>query len=98
MDLNDFWYRDVQSAAKLEGVRLHDLRHTVGSVGAGAGLSMLIIANVLGHKQVSTTERYSRVSRGSLHDAADRISEEVAALGGQDGQVVRMKAASGSNN
>lgn len=91
VNLNDFWYREVQEKAKLQGVRLHDLRHTVGATGAGAGLSMLLISNVLGHKQVSTTERYSHVSRGPLHDAADRISGDIAAaMNGNDGDVVDM--------
>jgi len=97
VNLNDFWYREVQEKEKLQekanfqGVRLHDLRHTVGATGAGAGLSMLLIANVLGHKQVSTTERYSHVSRGPLHDAADRISGDIAAaMNGASGEVVDM--------
>jgi site-specific recombinase XerD len=83
----------VIPAAKLEGVRLHDLRHTVGSVGAGAGLSMLMIGTVLGHKQVSTTERYSHVARGPLHEAADRISSEIAAtMNGKTAKVTKMPA------
>lgn len=40
------------------GVRLHDLRHTVGSYAHDAGLSQRAIADLLGHKQLSTTERY----------------------------------------
>ena len=93
VNLSMFWHNDVISAAKLEGVRLHDLRHTVGSVGAGAGLSMLMIGNVLGHKQVSTTERYSHLARGPLHDAADRISGEIAAAldGKPEAQVVDLR-------
>lgn len=79
VNLSMFWHRDVISAAKLEGVRLHDLRHTVGSVGASAGLSTLMIKGVLGHKRAETAERYSHVARGPLHDAADLISREIAA-------------------
>lgn len=92
VNLSSFWHKEVITAAKLDGVRLHDLRHTVGSVGAGAGLSMLMIGNVLGHKQVSTTERYSHLSRGPLHEAADRISGEIAAaLEGQKAEVVELR-------
>jgi integrase len=91
VNLNDFWYREVIEQVKLQGVRLHDLRHTVGATGAGAGLSMLMIGTVLGHKQTSTTERYSHVARGPLHDAADRISGEIAAaMNGKTGEVVDM--------
>ena len=51
VNLEMFWTQEVLPAAQLEGVRLHDLRHTVGSVGAGAGLSILMVGNVLGHRQ-----------------------------------------------
>lgn len=66
-------------AAGLEGVRLHDLRHTVGASGADAGLSMLEIQAILGHSQVSTTERYSHLSRSAAHRAADKVSGAIAA-------------------
>jgi integrase len=79
VNLEMFWSQSVVPAAGLSGVRLHDLRHTVGSVGAGAGLSILMVGNVLGHRQTSTAERYAHVGQGPLHDAADRISNEIAA-------------------
>jgi integrase len=92
-NLSTFWHEQVivEEAANLPAVRLHDLRHTVGSVGAGAGLSMLMIGTVLGHRQTSTTERYSHVARGPLHDAADRISSEIsAAMNGTTAKVRNM--------
>jgi integrase len=41
-DLQSVWER-VRSATDLQGVRLHDLRHSFASVGAATGDSMLII-------------------------------------------------------
>ncbi|MBN1630993.1 MAG: tyrosine-type recombinase/integrase [Thermoleophilia bacterium] len=71
---------------------MHDLRHTVGSAGADAGLSTLMISKLLGHKQVSTAERYSHLSRGPVQDAADRVSGDLAAaMRGKSGKVVDMK-------
>lgn len=42
----------------LQGVRIHDLRHTYGSKAHRAGLSQREIATLLGHRQLRTTERY----------------------------------------
>ncbi len=63
---------------KAERVMPHDLRHSVGAVAASSGASLPVIASLLGHKQVSTTERYSHLSRDARHDAADRVGEIIA--------------------
>jgi integrase len=52
-DLNRPW-KLVSKCAALEGVRLHDLRHTHASFGAAAGLGLPIIGKLLGHTQPST--------------------------------------------
>jgi integrase len=53
-------------AAGIEGVRLHDLRHSFASVGAGASLRVPIIEKLLGHQQVSTTQRYAHLDAGPM--------------------------------
>ena len=45
----------VTKRARLFGVRLHDLRHTYASFGAGGGLGLPIIGKLLGHAQAATT-------------------------------------------
>jgi integrase len=45
----------VARRAGLDGVRLHDLRHTYASFGAGGGLGLPIIGKLLGHTQALTT-------------------------------------------
>jgi integrase len=47
-DLNRPWAA-VRRAAGLEGVRLHDLRHSFASFGAGASLGLPIIGKLLGN-------------------------------------------------
>jgi integrase len=47
----------VTKRAGLIGVRLHDLRHTYASFGAGGGLGLPIIGRLLGHAQAATTAR-----------------------------------------
>ncbi|MFQ5528202.1 MAG: site-specific integrase, partial [Thermoanaerobaculia bacterium] len=54
------WQR-IRKQAQLEDVRLHDLRHSFASVGAGAGLSLPIIGKLLGHTQAATIQRYAHL-------------------------------------
>ncbi len=85
------WQR-IRQQAKLEDVRLHDLRHTFASFGAAGGLSLPIIGKLLGHSQPTTTQRYAHLAADPLRQAADRISREIAAaMSGQDvGEVRRL--------
>jgi integrase len=69
----------VRHAAKLEGVRLHDLRHSFASVGASGGLSLPMIGALLGHREVSTTQRYAHLGDDPRKAAADRVASEIAA-------------------
>ena len=59
-------------------LRLHDLRHTAGSLGHRAGLSQRQIADMLGHKQLATTERYLHGFAGDAERAADKVGQLVA--------------------
>jgi integrase len=72
----------VSKRAGFEGVRLHDLRHTHASFGAGAGLGLPVIGRLLGHTQAATTARYAHLADDPLRKAADRIAGDLArALG-----------------
>jgi integrase len=73
-------WRRVCSAAGVAGVRIHDLRHTVGSYAHAAGATQRDIADLLGHRQLSTTERYinSRASMG--HANATRATATIMQL------------------
>jgi integrase len=76
-DLNRPW-RTISARAKLQGVRIHDLRHTHASVGAGAGLSLPIIGKLLGHTQASTTQRYAHLDSDPLQKASNEIGHSIA--------------------
>jgi integrase len=69
----------VANRAGLEGVRLHDLRHTHASFGAGAGLGLPIIGKLLGHTQAATTQRYAHLDADPLRRASDKIGGTIAA-------------------
>ena len=59
----------VTKRAGLVGVRLHDLRHTYASFGAGGGLGLPIIGRLLGHTQATTTARYAHLDNDPLRRA-----------------------------
>jgi integrase len=72
-------------AAKLTGVRLHDLRHSFASYGAGDGLGLPIIGKLLGHSQASTTQRYAHLDSDPLRRASERIAYMItSALDGNE--------------
>jgi integrase len=72
----------IRHHAGLDGVRIHDLRHTHASIGVGAGMGLPIIGALLGHKNSETTARYAHLDSDPLRRASDRIGDAIsAALG-----------------
>src|SRR5262249_44217207 len=49
----------IRAQAQLDDVRLHDLRHSFASFLVSAGRSLREIASLLGHSNLSMTQRYS---------------------------------------
>jgi len=76
--LADRWHA-VRYAAKLDTVRLHDLRHSFASVSAIDSESLLVIRSLLGHKNVAATERYAHLGDDPVKATADRASGGIAA-------------------
>jgi integrase len=76
-DLNRPW-KLISKHAGLDGVRLHDLRHTHASFGASAGLGLPIIGKLLGHTQPSTTQRYAHLDIDPLRRASENIGSRLA--------------------
>jgi integrase len=62
----------------LDGVRLHDFRHSFASVGVASGDSLPVIGALLGHADGKTTSRYAHLSDDPLKAAADRIAGAIA--------------------
>ena len=77
-DLKGPW-EAVSKRAGLDGVRLHDLRHTYASFGAGSGFGLPIIGKLLGHTQASTTQRYAHLDNDPLRRASEHIGGTIAA-------------------
>jgi integrase len=83
------WARLVKRAG-LDGVRMHDLRRTLGSFQAAAGASMAIIGASLGHEPGSpATAVYARLNLDPVKasvDVAVAAMLAAAAKGGSDGK------------
>lgn len=57
---------NARRAAKLEDVRIHDLRHSFASYLVNSGCSLYEVQKILGHSSVAMTQRYSHLSQSSL--------------------------------
>jgi integrase len=77
INLRKPWVR-VCTAAGIEGVRLHDLRHTAASIAVGQGSSLAIIGRFLGHTQAQTTQRYAHVDLDPAMRAANAIGQFIS--------------------
>ena len=84
----------VTRHAKLDGLRLHDLRHNFASFGAGGGMGLPIIGKLLGHSQPATTQRYAQSQDADpLRKASNTIGNTIAAAMGeaQTGEVIPLQ-------
>ena len=68
------WQR-IRSAADLEDLRLHDLRHTYASLAINNGVALELISKLLGHAQLRTTQRYAHLQNETLKRNANLVDE-----------------------
>ena len=61
-----FSWDSVRKAAGLDGLRVHDLRHSFASFLVNAGCSLYEVQKLLGHASIKMTQRYSHLSQDSL--------------------------------
>jgi integrase len=76
-DLKKIWSA-VCRRSGLKGLRIHDLRHTFASVGAGSGMGLPIVGKLLGHTQPSTTARYAHLDNDPLRRASESIGHTIS--------------------
>jgi integrase len=77
-DLTYYWNR-IQAHAGLEGVRIHDLRHSHASRALALGESLTMIGRLLGHSKVGTTARYAHLVHDAEKAAAARTGDSIGA-------------------
>ncbi|MBG6206375.1 integrase [Labrenzia sp. EL_126] len=76
--LENAWQR-VRAHAKLEDVRLHDLRHTVGTFASQAGSNAFMISHLLRHKNVTITNRYVNPDADPIRALSETIGSRIEA-------------------
>jgi integrase len=79
-DIKKSWAA-VCARARIEGVRLHDLRHTYASTLASSGSSLPVIGALLGHTQFQTTNRYAHLFDDPLRAATEHVGSFIAKNG-----------------
>lgn len=96
----EYAWRAVRARAGLAGVRLHDLRHTVGTYAGQTGANAYLVRDKLGHKTLAMTGRYVNRDISPVRDLSDKVEARIAAaMSAGSGEVVALKrpAACGKN-
>lgn len=70
------WYVIVERS-ELQGVRIHDLRHTFASHAAINKETLPMIGRLLGHAKSASTARYAHLNDEHVHDAAEQIGSQI---------------------
>ncbi|MEE9453506.1 MAG: site-specific integrase [Paracoccaceae bacterium] len=76
--IEKIWHK-VRVKLDMPKVRIHDLRHSFAAVGATSGHSLPIIGAILGHREVSTTQRYAHLADLPVKQATNTIADKISA-------------------
>ena len=72
-------WENLLRRAKLPGVRIHDLRRTLGSWQAATGASLSVIGKSLGHRNVATTAIYARLNIDPVRESVNKATDAMLA-------------------
>ena len=85
-------FRAVCDKAGLSDVRIHDLRRTVMTNAAAAGVGTHVLRDLLGHKTTAMADRYIRNIGDPVREAREQIGAAMAAaMAGTPGRVVELR-------
>jgi len=63
--------------AGIEGLRVHDLRHTFASMALSGGQTLGVVGQLLGHRSAQTTTRYAHLVDDAARAAVARVSDDL---------------------
>ena len=86
-------WQKIRHAAKFDDVRLHDLRHTVGTYAGQSGANAFLVRDLLRHKNLAMTSRYVNRADDPVRTLSDLVGERIAAglAGNKPAKVVTLK-------
>ncbi len=77
----DRTFKAILKKAKLEDIRIHDLRHTFALISLQAGADIKTLQNDLGHESIQTTlDKYGHVNEEMKRDASNKRSQLMKSL------------------
>ena len=90
------WHK-LRGAAQIDDVRMHDLRHTVGTYAGQTGANAFLVRDLLRHKNLAMTGRYVNRADSPLRTLSDQVGERIAAAmaGRKPAGVVPLNAING---
>jgi integrase len=84
-------WRQITKAAGIEGLRIHDLRHSYASQLVSGGASLALIGALLGHSNPLTTSRYAHLFADPLRKATEKVGAVIAAAGKPVKAAIKLK-------
>ena len=91
----DIAWRRIRTAAKIEDVRLHDLRRTVGSWMTQADVDLNKIKAALRHSAISTTLVYARLGQDAAREPMEDHGRRILKAAGRRGPLVVVEGGAG---
>jgi integrase len=75
VDPRDDWeeWKTLLRASGVRDARVHDGRHTAGTLLVEQGVHVRVVQEILGHSDIRVTQRYTHVASAAAEDAASRI-------------------------
>ncbi len=84
-------WQDIAEAAGVPDVRLHDIRRTVATSAAAAGMSAFLLRDLMGHKTLAMANRYVRVGSALQQAQAATASRMAGMMAGGTAEVVPLE-------
>ena len=69
----------IRDEAGLVGARLHDFRHSVGTIAAQTGANAFMVRDKLGHRTLAMTSRYVERDTDPLRKLSDEVEGRISA-------------------
>jgi integrase len=91
---NRHWFDAAKKEAKIQGFRWHDLRHTFVSRLVMAGVDIVTVSKLAGHKTIQVTMRYAHLAPQHQLDAVQRLCAPSQGAQEEAGSTTRSTSAS----